>query len=153
MKKCDVCKFAKCRWVDKDPKKLGDFELEELIEHNMGVIEMKFRGHQGSAHAEERMYDQLSPYTDEQEHRKQKAHAGVIKTLHAAMKSPKKKPVASDTQTQYTGGSMNKNVVKTIRINDQVLKLLEQNGLTVQQLFDWALTQKVSVKTTIKFKK
>lgn len=54
---------------------------------------------------------------------------------------------------QYTGGSMNKNVVKTIRINDQVLKLLEENGLTVQQLFDWALTQKVSVKTTIKFKK
>ena len=47
---------------------------------------------------------------------------------------------------------MNKNTVKTVRVNDKILKLLEAEGWTVQKLFDWAVDQKVKVETTIKLK-
>jgi hypothetical protein len=71
MSKCPVCKFAKCRWITlkSDPKKLSDEELDQIVEHNLSWIEMTYSGNQGSAHAEERMYDLLTPYTDEQERR------------------------------------------------------------------------------------
>jgi hypothetical protein len=65
----------------------------------------------------------------------------------------KKKAVASDTKKQYNRQSMNKNVVKTVRVNDKVLKLLQDNGYTVQQFFDEALAKKIAIQTTIKFKK
>lgn len=48
---------------------------------------------------------------------------------------------------------MRKNVVKTIRVNDQVLRLLERNGYTVQELVDEAIAKKVKIKTKIEFKK
>lgn len=47
---------------------------------------------------------------------------------------------------------MKKNVVKTIRVNDKLLRLLEKNGYTVQQLFDEAIAKKVTIKTKIEFK-
>ncbi len=73
MSKCPVCKFAKCRWVDlkDDPTKVSNDELERVINHNLSFIEMTFSGHGGSSHAEERMFDKLNPYTDEQERRKE----------------------------------------------------------------------------------
>ena len=43
--------------------------LEATINHNISYIEMQFKGHQGSAYAEERMYDQLSPFQEELEKR------------------------------------------------------------------------------------
>lgn len=69
--KCKTCKRAKCVWVDVDPKKATDEKLDEIVTHNLSYINMIFSGHQGSAHAEERMYDKLAPYTDEQENRKE----------------------------------------------------------------------------------
>lgn len=47
---------------------------------------------------------------------------------------------------------MKKNRVKSVRVNDQVLKLLERKGWTAQKLFDWAISQKVKVETKIKVK-
>lgn len=47
---------------------------------------------------------------------------------------------------------MNKNTVKSVRVNDKVLRLLEKNGWTAQKLFDWAISQKVKVETKIKVK-
>lgn len=44
--------------------------LEEIINHNLSYINMVFGGHQGSVYAEERMYDQLSPYQIELDKRK-----------------------------------------------------------------------------------
>jgi len=149
MNKCDLCKRKKCVWLNKDPKKLNDDELDRVITHNLDVIEMTFRGHQGSAHAEERMHAQLEPYVQEQDWRKGK----LKKKLKVTLADPPKKPVACDTEVQYTGKPMNKNVVKTVRVNDQVLKLLKDHGYTVQQFFDEALAKKIAVQTTIKFKK
>lgn len=70
--KCPVCKFAKCRWIElkDDPKKVSDAELSRVVSHNLSYIEMVYSGHQGSADSEERAYNRLSPYTDEQERRK-----------------------------------------------------------------------------------
>lgn len=72
--KCQKCKRAKCIWIElkKDPKKIDTEELESVINHNLSYIEMIFSGHQGSAYAEERMYDALSPYTEEIERREKK---------------------------------------------------------------------------------
>lgn len=69
--KCPVCKFSKCRWIGLKaaPEKLSDEELDKIIVHNISFIEMTYRGHQGSALSEERMYNSLAPYTDEQEKR------------------------------------------------------------------------------------
>jgi hypothetical protein len=47
---------------------------------------------------------------------------------------------------------MNKNTVKSVRVNDKILKLLERKGWTAQKLFDWAISQKVKVETKIKVK-
>jgi len=47
---------------------------------------------------------------------------------------------------------MNKNTVKTIRVNDKILKLLKSEGWTAQKLFDWAVQRKVQVETKIKLK-
>lgn len=49
--------------------------------------------------------------------------------------------------------TMNKNTVKSIRVNDKLMKLLERKGWTAQKLFDWAISQKVEVETKIKVKK
>lgn len=48
---------------------------------------------------------------------------------------------------------MNKNTVKSVRVNDKILKLLERKGWTAQKLFDWAISQKVQVQTKIKVKR
>jgi len=48
---------------------------------------------------------------------------------------------------------MNKNKVKSVRVNDKILKMLERKGWTAQKLFDWAISQKVSVETKIKVKR
>lgn len=71
--RCPVCKRAKCKWIElKDPKKVKTIEeLEQVVDHNLSVIEMLFRDNtNGSAHAEERMYAKLNPYTEEIERRK-----------------------------------------------------------------------------------
>lgn len=47
---------------------------------------------------------------------------------------------------------MNKDKVKTIRVNGEILKTLERDGWSVQKLFDWAVNQKVKIETTIKLK-
>lgn len=71
MNKCHVCKRAKCKWVDVKISSAVTIErLEEIINHNLSYINMVFGGHQGSVYAEERMYDQLSPYQIELEKRK-----------------------------------------------------------------------------------
>ncbi len=75
LSKCPVCKYAKCRWIElsSDPAKVTTERLEEVVDHNLSVIEMMFRsnnGSNGSAHAEERMYHRLEPYTSEIERRK-----------------------------------------------------------------------------------
>lgn len=70
--KCPVCKRAKCKWIElkPDPKKLKTEELQRVVHHNVDYIEMLFNGNNnGSAHAEERMYELLSLYTDELEAR------------------------------------------------------------------------------------
>lgn len=48
---------------------------------------------------------------------------------------------------------MNKNTVKSVRVNDKILKVLERKGWTAQKLFDWAISQKVQVQTKIKVKR
>lgn len=75
MSKCPICKYTKCRWVDldDDPKKLTTQQLDQVVNHNIGVIDMLCRnnnGSNGSAYAEERMYNRLTPYADELEARR-----------------------------------------------------------------------------------
>lgn len=74
MNKCPVCKRAKCKWVElkSDPSKLSTEELKRVVVHNQDYIEMLFRGNGGSAYAEEKMINSLSPYTDELEERKER---------------------------------------------------------------------------------
>ena len=64
--KCPICKYSKCRWVDpvSDAEKQATTYLQEIVNHNIGYIEMIFRNHQGGSNAEERMYSRLTPYTD-----------------------------------------------------------------------------------------
>lgn len=70
MLKCPDCKRARCVWIPlKDPAKVSLARLKAVEAHNMNYIEMIFKGNQGSAAAEERMYASLSPYTDEIEKR------------------------------------------------------------------------------------
>lgn len=89
--KCPTCKRAKCKWVDlkPNPEKLTSAELERIVAHNMSYIEMVFAGHQGSAFAEERMYNQLNPYCDELEKRKTKPATAVAKTKEPKMAKEK----------------------------------------------------------------
>lgn len=69
--KCKTCKRARCVWVNvKDIKKATTEKLEEIVGHNLSYIDMVFSGHQGGSGSEERMYDQLEPYTREIERRK-----------------------------------------------------------------------------------
>lgn len=70
--KCPICKFAKCRWIELKPdvERLPVEELNRIIDHNVAYIEMIYKGHQGSADAEERAYNRLAPYADELEKRK-----------------------------------------------------------------------------------
>lgn len=69
--KCPVCKRSKCKWVElkSNPEKLSTEEINRVVDHNISYIEMIFSGNQGSAHAEERMYLALEPYTSELERR------------------------------------------------------------------------------------
>lgn len=69
--KCHLCKRAKCIWLDiKNVKKATNQQLEDLLIHNLSYIDMVFQGHQGSAHAEERMHNKLEPYQVELDKRK-----------------------------------------------------------------------------------
>jgi len=47
---------------------------------------------------------------------------------------------------------MKKDKIKSVRVNGDILKLLEKQNWTAQKLFDWAIAQKVSIKTKIKVK-
>lgn len=47
---------------------------------------------------------------------------------------------------------MKKDISKGIRVNGEVMKALEKKGWTAQKLIDWAIGQKVKVKTTIEVK-
>lgn len=70
--KCPICKFSKCRWIElaPDARKVRDLKkLETVVNHNIDVINMMFRG-SDSAYAEERAYQRLQPYCDEIERRK-----------------------------------------------------------------------------------
>ena len=44
---------------------------------------------------------------------------------------------------------MKKDLVKTIRVNSEIMKALEKKGWTIQKLVDDAIAKKVKVKTTI----
>jgi hypothetical protein len=72
--KCPVCRRAKCVWVElkSNPEKQSLEHLEKVVNHNLSYIDMIFSGHGGSAHAEERMFTRLAPYTDEIESRKKR---------------------------------------------------------------------------------
>ena len=69
--KCPICHRAKCVWIElkPDPEKVHTDKILEVVHHNMSYIEMIFNGHQGSAFAEERLYNKLAPYTDELQRR------------------------------------------------------------------------------------
>lgn len=68
---CPVCKRKTCIWIQlkNNPEKLPTEELKRVVDHNIGYIEMVFRDGQGGASNEERMYNNLSPYTNEIERR------------------------------------------------------------------------------------
>jgi len=55
--------------------------------------------------------------------------------------------------SNFTGNSMKKNVCKSVRINSEKMKLLEKHGMTLQQLVDWAIDQKIKEETKLVFKK
>lgn len=93
--KCPVCKFSKCRWIElKDPAKLPTEKLESVVKHNLSYIEMVFSGNQGSAHAEERMYNSLAPYTEEIEKRKKSQAAQFLGAKGGRVKSEAKRAAA-----------------------------------------------------------
>ena len=74
MSKCPQCKRAKCKWIDlkDDPSKVPEAEIAAVIAHNNRVIEVMFSGNNGSngsAYAEERMYNRLQSYAEELEKR------------------------------------------------------------------------------------
>lgn len=48
---------------------------------------------------------------------------------------------------------MKKDLVKTVRINSEILKVLQREGWTVQKLLDDAINKKVKVRTTVEVKK
>lgn len=58
---------ARCVWVElkPNPEKQTERHLRRVIHHNESYIDMLYRGHSGSAHGEERMYELLAPYTNE----------------------------------------------------------------------------------------
>jgi hypothetical protein len=69
---CPVCKRKACVWIElkKHPEKLSTEKLKQVVNHNLDYIDMLGRQNSISADAEERMYHNLSPYTDELEKRK-----------------------------------------------------------------------------------
>jgi hypothetical protein len=74
MSKCPVCKRSKCIWIELklNPEMDTTESLTKIVDHNLSYIEMIYKDHQGSASAEERMINRLTPYTDEIEKRKVK---------------------------------------------------------------------------------
>lgn len=117
MSKCPDCKRAKCVWIPlKDPAKVSLERLEAVETHNINYIEMIFKDHQGSASAEERMYAELNPYSDEIKRRKTQTKEPQMDQLGTVLTAAREKSELTRDQ-----------VAKKLKITAAYYAMIENN--------------------------